>query len=100
MVTMRSVAATTGSAEENWFTLRTIRRVMPLSASAVSTKPRGSTFFGTQWMSMLYGIVFLSHQVGSFLGVWMAGRLFDLTGSYDAMWLLSAGLGLLSAVLN
>jgi predicted MFS family arabinose efflux permease len=57
-------------------------------------------FFGTQWMSMLYGFVFLSHQVGSFLGVWIAGRLFDLTGSYDVMWMLSAGLGLLSALLN
>ena len=34
-------------------------------------------FFGTKWMSMLYGFVFLSHQVGSFLGVWLGGRLFD-----------------------
>lgn len=67
---------------------------IPLTSGLVAV------FFGTQWMSMLYGFVFLSHQVGSFLGVWMAGRLFDLTGSYDVMWTLSAGLGLLSALLN
>ena len=46
---------------------------IPLTSGLVAT------FFGTQWMSMLFGIVFLSHQVGSFLGVWLAGRLFDMT---------------------
>jgi predicted MFS family arabinose efflux permease len=59
-----------------------------------------ATFFGTQWMSMLFGFVFLSHQVGSFLGVWLAGRLFDLTKSYEAMWWISIALGLISALLN
>jgi predicted MFS family arabinose efflux permease len=59
-----------------------------------------ATFFGTQWMSMLFGFVFLSHQVGSFLGVWLAGRLFDLTKSYDAMWWISVALGLISALIN
>ena len=59
-----------------------------------------ATFFGTQWMSMLFGFVFLSHQVGSFLGVWLGGRLFDLTGSYQAMWWISVALGLISALLN
>ena len=59
-----------------------------------------ATFFGTQWMSMLFGFVFLSHQVGSFIGVWLAGRLYDITKSYDAMWWISIALGLISALLN
>lgn len=57
-------------------------------------------FFGTKWMSMLYGFVFLSHQVGSFLGVWLGGRLFDMTKSYETMWWLSVALGLTAALLN
>ena len=56
--------------------------------------------FGPAFMSMLYGIVFLSHQVGSFLGGWGGGLLFDLTGSYDAMWWISVALGLSAALLN
>lgn len=67
---------------------------IPLTSGLVAT------FFGTQWMSMLFGIVFLSHQVGSFLGVWLAGRLFDVSGSYTVMWWLSIGLGVLAALLN
>lgn len=67
---------------------------VPLTSGLVAT------FFGTTWMSMLFGIVFLSHQVGSFLGVWLAGKLFDMTGSYNAMWWISIGLGLVSALLN
>lgn len=59
-----------------------------------------AVFFGTQWMSMLYGFVFLSHQLGSFAGLWMAGRLFDLTKSYDIMWWISIGLGLFAAVIH
>jgi predicted MFS family arabinose efflux permease len=59
-----------------------------------------ATFFGTQWMSMLFGVVFLSHQVGSFLGVWLGGRMFDLTKSYDAMWWISVALGVISALLH
>ena len=46
---------------------------------------------------MLFGIVFLSHQIGSFLGVWLAGRLFDLTGPMSAMWWISVALGVISA---
>ena len=67
---------------------------IPLTSGLVAT------FFGTTWMSMLFGIVFLSHQVGSFLGVWLAGRLYDMTQSYDAMWWISIALGLLSALVN
>jgi len=67
---------------------------IPLTSGLVAT------FFGTTWMSMLFGIVFLSHQVGSFLGVWLAGRLYHMTQSYDAMWWISIALGLLSALVN
>lgn len=56
--------------------------------------------FGPAFMSMLYGIVFFSHQLGSFLGGWGGGRLYDLTQSYDAMWWISVALGLTAALLN
>ncbi|MDJ0947718.1 MAG: MFS transporter [Alphaproteobacteria bacterium] len=56
--------------------------------------------FGPAWMSMLFGIVFLSHQVGGFLGAWLAGWFYDLSGSYEIMWWLSVALGLASAALH
>lgn len=56
--------------------------------------------FGVRYMGMLYGIVFLSHQLGSFTGVWLGGRIFDATGSYDAIWWVAIGLGLVSALLH
>ena len=56
--------------------------------------------FGPTYMSMLYGIVFLSHQVGSFLGGWGGGRLYDLHGNYDLMWWIAVGLGLFASVIN
>ena len=67
---------------------------IPLTSSLVAT------FFGPVWMTMLYGIVFFSHQLGSFLGVYMAGVLFDLTKSYDVMWWISAGLGIFAALIH
>jgi MFS family permease len=57
-------------------------------------------FFGTSWMSMLFGFVFLSHQLGSFAGLWLAGRLFDMTKSYDIMWWISIALALFAAVIH
>ena len=56
--------------------------------------------FGPAYMSMLYGAVFLSHQVGSFLGAWLGGRVFDLTGSYDPIWWASVALGIAAALLH
>ena len=56
--------------------------------------------FGVRYLSMLGGFVFLSHQVGSFLGVWLGGRLYDATGSYDVVWWISIGLGLFAAAIN
>ena len=56
--------------------------------------------FGPAHLSMLWGIVFFSHQAGSFLGGWGAGRLYDLKGNYDLMWWISIGLGLFAAVIH
>ncbi|MEK9660429.1 MAG: MFS transporter, partial [Alphaproteobacteria bacterium] len=56
--------------------------------------------FGAQHLGMLFGLVFFSHQIGAFLGAWLGGRLYDQTGSYDVMWYISVGLGLLAAVLH
>ncbi len=56
--------------------------------------------FGVQYLSMLGGFVFLSHQVGSFLGVWLGGRLYDMTGSYDVVWWLAIALGIFAALVN
>ena len=56
--------------------------------------------FGIRYLSTLYGIVFLSHQVGSFFGAWLAGLFYDRTGSYDAAWAASIALGLLAALVH
>jgi MFS family permease len=56
--------------------------------------------FGTRWMAMLYGVVFLSHQVGAFLGVWLAGLLYDSTGNYDLVWYLGIALGVFAAIVH
>lgn len=67
---------------------------VPLTSSMVAT------FFGPQWMSMLFGFVFLSHQIGSFTGLWLAGVLYDQTKSYDMMWWISIALGLFAALVH
>ncbi len=56
--------------------------------------------FGPYYMSMLYGIAFFSHQVGSFLGSWLGGRLFDTYGSYDTIWWISVVLGFIAALMH
>lgn len=56
--------------------------------------------FGVQYLSMLGGFVFLSHQVGSFLGVWLGGKLYDATGSYDIVWYIAIALGVFAAIVN
>ena len=56
--------------------------------------------FGTQYFSMLYGIVFMSHQFGAFSGAWLGGYIYDIAGSYDLMWVVSAALGLAAAALH
>lgn len=67
---------------------------VPLTAGLVSL------FFGARYMGMLYGIAFLSHQIGSFVGVWLGGYVFDQTGSYSLVWYLGILLGLGSAAIH
>ena len=56
--------------------------------------------FGPQYMVTLFGIVFFSHQIGSFLGAWLGGYLYDRTGSYDVVWWISVALGVASALVH
>ncbi|GGH64524.1 MFS transporter [Comamonas phosphati] len=56
--------------------------------------------FGVQHLSMLGGFVFFSHQIGSFLGVWLGGYLYDLSGNYGMVWYLSIALGIFAALIN
>ena len=55
---------------------------------------------GVRNMGTLFGVVFLSHQIGSFLGVWLGGRLYDVFGSYTTVWWIGVGVGVLSVVLH
>lgn len=56
--------------------------------------------FGVQHLSMLGGFVFFSHQIGSFLGVWLGGYLYDATGNYDIVWYIAIGLGVFAGLVN
>jgi MFS family permease len=67
---------------------------VPLTTGVVAT------VFGVQYMSMLGGFVFFSHQVGSFLGVWLGGRLYDQFGNYNLVWGITIALGIFAALAN
>jgi len=67
---------------------------VPLTSALVAQ------IFGPRYLGTLFGIVFLSHQVGAFIGVWLGGRFYDLTGSYDLVWWLSIGLAAAAALLH
>ncbi len=56
--------------------------------------------FGVRYLAMLSGFTFFSHQIGSFLGAWLGGRLYDTTGSYDVVWWLSIALGVAAGLIN
>ena len=56
--------------------------------------------YGLRYMGTLYGIVFFSHQLGSFLGVWLGGRLYDAYGSYTTVWWVGVGIGAFSAIVH
>lgn len=56
--------------------------------------------FGLRYMGTLYGIVFFSHQVGGFLGVWLGGRMYDVYGSYSLVWWIGIGVGAFSALVH
>lgn len=73
--------------------------IMWLSTVPLTTGLVGQ-IFGPQFMGMLAGVVFFSHQVGSFLGAWLGGVLFEAYGSYDIVWWVSFGLGIFAAVVH
>lgn len=56
--------------------------------------------YGVRYMGTLYGFVFLSHQIGSFLGVWLGGRMYDITGNYTLVWWVGIGVGAFSAIVH
>ncbi|SFQ99791.1 MFS transporter [Poseidonocella sedimentorum] len=56
--------------------------------------------WGLRYMGTLYGIVFFSHQLGSFIGVWLGGRMYDIYGNYEAVWWVGVGVGALSALVH
>jgi predicted MFS family arabinose efflux permease len=56
--------------------------------------------YGIRYMGTLYGVVFLSHQIGGFLGVWLGGRMYDLNGSYTLVWWIGVGVGAFSAIVH
>jgi MFS family permease len=59
-----------------------------------------AVMFGTHHLGLLFGIVFLSHQVGAFVGAWMGGLVYDATGAYDVMWWASIALGFAAALVH
>lgn len=59
-----------------------------------------ATMFGTRYMTMLYGVAFLSHQIGSFLGVWLGGVIYEAYGNYDLIWMIAIALSVMSALVN
>lgn len=56
--------------------------------------------YGLRYMGTLYGIVFFSHQLGSFLGIWLGGRMYDIYGDYTAVWWIGVGIGAFSAIIH
>ncbi|KNB22107.1 hypothetical protein ACH55_24130 [Salmonella enterica subsp. enterica serovar Typhimurium] len=67
---------------------------MPLTSGLVAK------VFGTQHLGTLFGVCFMSHQVGSFLGAWLGGYVLDVTGSYNLIWAATAILGVVAAALH
>lgn len=59
-----------------------------------------AVMFGTRYMAMLYGVVFLGHQLGSFIGVWLGGWLYDQRGTYDMVWWLGVAFGIMAAIVH
>lgn len=67
---------------------------VPLTSGLVAA------IFGPRYLSTLFGIVFLSHQVGAFLGVWLGGRVYDSSGSYEPVWVVAVVLGVAAAIIH
>lgn len=69
-------------------------------ATVPATSGLVAQMFGLKYMGTLYGIVFLNHQLGSFLGVWIGGYMYDQTGSYHGIWWSAAAIALVTAVIH
>lgn len=67
---------------------------VPLTSGTVAQ------IFGSRYLSTLYGIVFLGHQLGAFMGVWLGGRIYDSAGSYTPVWIAAIVLGVVAAVIH
>ena len=67
---------------------------VPLTSGLVAV------MFGTRHVGMLFGFVFLSHQVGAFVGVWLGGAVYEAAGTYDPMWWISIALSLAAAAVH
>jgi MFS family permease len=67
---------------------------VPLTAGLIAH------IYGVKYMGTLYGIVFLSHQIGAFIGVWLGGLMYDQSGSYDSVWWVGIGVGIFSALIH
>jgi predicted MFS family arabinose efflux permease len=76
------------------------RLPLAVDRAAHQCADRPDQIFGVAHLSMLSGFVFLGHQVGSFLGVWLGGFLYDRTGSYDIVWYIAIVLGIFAAIVN
>lgn len=90
LVPLTSFSALAFGAAIGFFWLATV----PLTSGTVAY------LFGTRYLSTLYGCVFLSHQVGAFLGVWLGGRVYDATGSYTPIWITAIALGIFAALVS
>ena len=69
-------------------------------ATVPATSGLVAVMFGTRYMALLYGIVFLGHQIGSFIGVWLGGWMYDRSGSYEAVWWLGVALAVMAAIVH
>jgi len=67
---------------------------VPLTSGTVAT------LFGVRYLATLYGVVFLSHQMGAFLGVWLGGAVYDSTGGYTSVWIVAIVLGVVAALIH
>jgi predicted MFS family arabinose efflux permease len=59
-----------------------------------------ATLFGPRYLGMLFGVVFFSHQIGSFLGAWLGGIIYDATLSYDIMWMSTVAAGIFATLVH
>jgi len=69
-------------------------------ATVPATSGLVAVMFGTRYMALLDGFVFFGHQIGSFIGVWLGGWLYDTSGSYNMVWWLSVVLGIMAAIVH